>query len=69
MTLNLYMMSMQDAPLPPPLISGTTAINFLQELEHYFQSRLVATLPPVPGSGETNISDHLPVQSGPSVNM
>ena len=54
--LNNDLESLYDDPPPPPsIVSGPTAINFLQELGHYFQS--VTTLPAVPGSAEINISD------------
>jgi len=32
----------------PPLISGSTALTFLQDLTHYLHSRPVSSRPPVP---------------------
>jgi len=40
--------------ISPPLISSSTALNFLQVLMHYFPSLPVSSLPP---SSSTNVSD------------
>lgn len=42
---------------PPPLISSSTALTFLQDLTHYFYALPVSSLPPVPGSASIDVSD------------
>ena len=40
-----------DSRSPQPLIASTTAISFLNDLDHYLQALPVACLPAVLGSG------------------
>ncbi|RPB27260.1 hypothetical protein L211DRAFT_834940, partial [Terfezia boudieri ATCC MYA-4762] len=42
---------------PPPLISSSTALTFLQNLTHYFYALPVSSLAPVPGSASIGVSD------------
>ncbi|RPB21891.1 hypothetical protein L211DRAFT_840244, partial [Terfezia boudieri ATCC MYA-4762] len=42
---------------PPPLISSSIALTFLQDLTHYFYALPVSSLPPVPESASIDVSD------------
>lgn len=46
-----------DSPPPPSIISGSTALTILDDLNQYFLSLSITQLPPVPGATATNISD------------
>ncbi|RPB23188.1 hypothetical protein L211DRAFT_838705 [Terfezia boudieri ATCC MYA-4762] len=72
---SLYDEHVPDHPPPAPIISGTTAVNFLQELGHYFQSLPVATVHFLQSPDQLKLispilqSRLLPMPSGPYVSV